>query len=50
MLDLGLSPGMPRRIREFDPDQLARRRISTGRHCFGCTSGAGFGCQGAVVT
>ncbi|MGD9721445.1 MAG: arsenosugar biosynthesis radical SAM (seleno)protein ArsS [Pirellulales bacterium] len=50
MLDLDLSPGVPRHIREFDIDQLAGRRINTGRHCFGCTAGAGSGCQGAVVT
>ncbi|MEX0977334.1 MAG: arsenosugar biosynthesis radical SAM (seleno)protein ArsS [Pirellulales bacterium] len=50
MLELGLSPGVPRHIREFDIDQLARRPIRTGRHCFGCTAGAGSGCQGAVVT
>ncbi len=50
MLELGLSPGMPARIGEFDAFQLAARRINTGRHCFGCTAGAGSGCQGAVVT
>lgn len=50
MLDLGPSPGMPTHIRDFDMDRLAGRRINTGRHCFGCTAGAGSGCQGAVVT
>jgi len=50
MLELGLTPGVPRHIREFDIAQLAGRRINTGRHCFGCTAGAGSGCQGAVVT
>ncbi len=50
MLELGLSPGVPKRIGEFDIDQLAHRRINTGRHCFGCTAGSGSGCQGAVVT
>jgi radical SAM/Cys-rich protein len=49
MLELGLSPGLPTHIRDFDKDRLAARRISTGRHCFGCTAGAGSGCQGAVV-
>ena len=49
MLDLGLSPGLPTHIRDIDMDQLDGRQINTGRHCFGCTAGAGSGCQGAVV-
>lgn len=49
MLDLNLAPGLPRNIREFDAARLAQRHIVTGRHCFGCTAGAGSGCQGAVV-
>ena len=27
----------------------AARRVVTGRHCFGCTAGAGSSCGGAVV-
>ena len=50
MLELGMSPGTPAHISEFDVLRLAARRINTGRHCFGCTAGAGSGCQGAVVT
>ena len=49
MLDLELAAGMPHNIRAFDAAMLAKRRIMTGRHCFGCTAGAGSGCQGAVV-
>ncbi len=49
MLDLGLDPTLPQNIREFDAARLAGRRITTGRHCFGCTAGAGSGCQGAVT-
>ena len=37
-------------VRDFDPAALARRRIVTGRHCFGCTAGAGSGCAGAIET
>jgi radical SAM/Cys-rich protein len=48
MLGLGLAPGLARHVRDFSRE-LARRRIVTGRHCFGCTAGAGSGCQGAVV-
>jgi radical SAM/Cys-rich protein len=36
-------------IRDFDPAALAARRIATGQHCYGCTAGAGSGCQGAIV-
>ena len=50
MLDLGLSPGLPRHIRDFDPARLSGRRIVTGPHCYGCTAGSGSGCQGAIVT
>lgn len=49
MLDLGLLPSLPTHIRDFDMDQLGGRPINTGRHCFGCTAGAGSGCQGAVL-
>jgi radical SAM/Cys-rich protein len=49
MLNLGLAPGLPRTIGEFDLRNLSDRRIVTGRHCFGCTAGSGSGCQGAIV-
>ena len=50
MLELELQqPGNPRpHIRDFNPDQLAKRHIVTGRHCFGCTAGAGSSCGGAI--
>jgi len=50
MLDLGVSPDMPRNIRDFDLERLAERRITTARHCFGCTAGCGSGCGGAVLS
>lgn len=40
--------GQQLHIREFDPDVLAQRQIVTGRHCFGCTAGAGSSCGGAL--
>jgi radical SAM/Cys-rich protein len=49
MLDLGLAQGLPATIHEFDADRLRQRMIVTGRHCFGCTAGAGSSCQGALV-
>ncbi|MCU0549597.1 MAG: arsenosugar biosynthesis radical SAM protein ArsS [Leptolyngbya sp. Prado105] len=36
-------------IREFNLAQLAQRTIVTGRHCFGCTAGAGSSCGGALT-
>src|SRR5438067_37828 len=50
MLGLGLGPGLPRHVRDFDPGALASRRVVTGQHCYGCTAGSGSGCQGATVT
>lgn len=50
MLDLGLAPGLPAHIRDFNRVTLATRRIVTGQHCYGCTAGAGSGCQGAIVS
>lgn len=50
MLDLEVKlPGASRpHIRDFDPTLLAQRQIVTGRHCFGCTAGAGSSCGGAI--
>ena len=41
--------GQRMHIREFDPAVLDRREIVTGRHCFGCTAGAGSSCGGALT-
>ena len=49
MLEIGLGPGLPGRIAEFEGSQIAARRIEVGPHCYGCTAGAGSGCGGAVV-
>lgn len=51
MLELGLAPGEPRNVQELDDAalaRLARRPIVTGRHCFGCTAGAGSSCAGQI--
>ncbi len=47
-LELGLEPGAPQHIGEFDAAAADRRAIVTGRHCFGCTAGAGSSCGGAL--
>ncbi len=49
MLDLELGFGAPRNIRDWDLEKLNHRRIVTGRHCFGCTAGAGSSCGGATA-
>jgi radical SAM/Cys-rich protein len=49
MLDLPVEASAPRHIRDFDAYLLARRRIVTGDHCFGCTAGAGSSCGGTVT-
>ena len=48
MLDLEVGFDAPRHISEFDAAALATRRIVTGRHCFGCTAGAGSSCGGSL--
>lgn len=49
MLDLGIRGGGHGHIRDFDPELGAGRSIVTGRHCFGCTAGAGSSCQGSIA-
>jgi radical SAM/Cys-rich protein len=50
MLDISLAPRLPRHIRDFNSVQLMARPIATGRHCFGCTAGAGSSCQGSIAS
>jgi len=49
MLELEVGHGAPRHIADFDVEALRRRRIVTGRHCFGCTAGAGSSCGGETA-
>ena len=48
-LGLSVNHGAPDHIRSFVPDELQKRRIMTGDHCFGCTAGAGSSCGGSIV-
>ena len=50
MLELGLARELPQHIRDFDLASLGARRVATGRHCYGCTAGAGSSCQGSVAS
>jgi radical SAM/Cys-rich protein len=49
MLDLRVRPEAGRHIRDFDVARHSGRRIVTGRHCFGCTAGAGSSCGGETA-
>ncbi len=49
MLELPLTDGMPHHIKDFDIKLFNRRPIITGRHCYGCTAGAGSSCGGATT-
>jgi len=49
MLDLPVATPKVRTIFDFDAETLEGRPIVTDEHCFGCTAGAGSGCQGQVV-
>ena len=48
MLEYGMRKGMPKHIADFDAEALSKRTIITGQHCYGCTAGAGSGCQGSI--
>jgi len=49
MLELETGFGAPRALADFDFAALVTRRIVTGRHCFGCTAGAGSSCGGQLA-
>ena len=52
MLDLKLGYQAPTNVRDLDAAALAalaKRRIVTDRHCFGCTAGAGSSCGGSLT-
>lgn len=37
-------------IRDFNKDLLTSRAIKTGKHCYGCTAGAGSSCGGEIAS
>ena len=49
MIELGTAADAPQTIFDATPAALASRRIMIGRHCFGCTAGAGSSCGGAIT-
>lgn len=48
MLDLKVASPVTH-LSQFDPEVMLQRFTVTGRHCYGCTAGAGSSCGGAVV-
>jgi radical SAM/Cys-rich protein len=48
-LSLSVNHGAPDHIQSFRIEDLWKRRIVTGGHCFACTAGSGSSCGGALV-
>jgi len=47
-IDIPVPKAYPSHIRMFDYAALSQRQIALGEHCFGCTAGQGFTCNGAI--
>lgn len=50
MLDMPFAGDHVQHLWEIEVETVRGRPISTGRHCFGCTAGAGSSCGGALDT
>jgi len=49
MLGLPLGAAGSRKLWEVQTNSLENAQISVGKHCFGCTAGAGSSCGGALT-
>ena len=49
MLNLQWELEKPLYLWEIDPEAVENHAIATGKHCFGCTAGAGSSCGGALA-
>ena len=49
MLDLPLAATGRKKLWEIDGAALRDKPVAIGRHCFGCTAGAGSSCGGALT-
>jgi radical SAM/Cys-rich protein len=49
MLAMSIDHGAPNTLDGLLASGSLARRVSTGRHCFGCTAGAGSSCGGALA-
>ena len=50
MIDLPVAAEAPQTIFDVTAHGLAGRRIVIGRHCYGCTAGAGSSCGGTIAS
>ncbi len=48
-LDIAIEPDLPTHVRDLCDPSLQRRLINVAGHCFGCASGAGSSCNGALA-
>jgi radical SAM/Cys-rich protein len=48
MLELGVA-STSQHIKDFSAEELTKRNIILGQHCYGCTAGAGSSCQGSLA-
>ena len=49
MLDLKLTNGTPKHVKDFDITALLKREIILNQHCYGCTAGSGSSCGGTTA-
>lgn len=49
MLDMPMAAGKHRKLWSMTKEQLRDGSIALGKHCFGCTAGAGSSCGGALT-
>ncbi len=49
MLELKVDCTNSKHISQFNIDELSKRSVIIGQHCYGCTAGAGSSCGGAVA-
>ncbi len=49
MSGIPISEECPQTIGDFELEQLNRRDISVGDHCYGCTAGQGSSCSGSLT-
>jgi len=49
MLELPIVESLPRHISSVNVADLESRPIAIGRHCYGCTAGAGSSCSGSLL-
>ena len=49
ILDIHLDKHLPQTVFDWNTSKLEKRTIVTGKHCYGCTAGAGSSCGGQIA-